>query len=70
MKESRTFGLSFGDLGVIAIALIFALGSLYLMVGPSIFGDYFQRVEAAKHEHPQTGEVTVGILPDKPATPH
>jgi len=40
-KEPRDFGLSFGDIGIIAIAAVFGLCGIYLMVGPSPFGDYF-----------------------------
>jgi hypothetical protein len=73
-KELRDYGLSGGDIGIIAIAAVFALCGLYLMVGPSPFGDYFTK----KHEQPQQvqqqqkeaaepqedGVVTVGIAPE------
>ena len=79
-KESRDFGLSVGDLGVIAIALIFGVCGIYLMVGPSPFGDYFspknqqarqqheqqlqQKQQKEAEEPQQDGVVTVGIAPE------
>jgi hypothetical protein len=72
-KELRDYGLSGGDIGIIAIAAVFALCGLYLMVGPSPFGDYFSRkaeppkqVQQQKEaaEPQQDGVVTVGIAPE------
>jgi hypothetical protein len=56
MKEPRAFGLSIGDLGVITIAIIFALGTLYLFFGPSPFAPLF-----APHPKPVPSEVTIDL---------
>jgi hypothetical protein len=59
-KEPRDFGLSGGDIGVIAIALIFTLCAVYLFIGPSPFASLY-----AEHPKPVPTEVSVG-LPPKP----
>ena len=64
MKSPREFGLSGGDIGIIAIALVFALSGLYLMVGPSPFGALF-----ADHPKPAPTEVSVGFFPDTKPKP-
>jgi len=56
MKSPREFGLSGGDLGIIAIALVFALRPLYLMVGPSPFAALF-----VDHPKPQPTEVSIDL---------
>jgi hypothetical protein len=65
MKEPRHFGLSPGDLGVITIAIVFALGTLYLFIGPSPFAPLF-----APHPKPVPREVTIDLKTWKaPGTP-
>jgi hypothetical protein len=56
MKSPRDFGLSGGDLGIIAIALVFALSGLYLMVGPSPFAALF-----VNHPKPAPTEVSIDL---------
>lgn len=65
MKALKEYGLSGGDIGVIAVAIMFALGTLYLFIGPSPFAGFF----TAHNEVQTTGEVTVGIEPKSPPKP-
>jgi hypothetical protein len=62
-KLPRDFGLGGGDIGVILVALIFFLGTLYLFIGPSPFAPL---IEQWNRKPPPPTEVTVGLPEAKP----
>lgn len=54
--NDRIYRVSPGDMGVIAIAVIFFFGTLYLFIGPSPFASLM-----AAYEKPPPGEVSVSL---------
>ena len=69
-NDTRPYGTSPGDLAIIAIALIFSLCGLYLMIGPSPFAALHAAQTAAKSRPAAApAEVSVGIAPSPPKQP-
>jgi hypothetical protein len=61
-EDARIRTVTWSEVGTILIAAIFALGGLYLMIGPSPFAALY-----AVHKPAQAAEISVGIGGAKPA---
>ncbi len=68
-KRERKYGLDPGDLGVIAIALLFSAAGIWLFVvggWKAVFTISPQALKAAPPVHLQAGETEMILFPAKP----